>query len=100
MRVAAIAVVCSVVVLCGCAGNRGFGPSSSTGGSAASSSLPDTTPSLGNPFPSFPSQDSSSSYKPKSGGGTVLGFPDLPAAFQDDATRRAPRTAQFSAPDP
>jgi hypothetical protein len=30
----------------------------------------------------------------------VLGFPELPAAFQDDAARRAPRTTQLQAPDP
>jgi protein MpaA len=30
----------------------------------------------------------------------VLGFPELPAAFQDDAARGATRTAQLQAPDP
>jgi hypothetical protein len=30
----------------------------------------------------------------------VLGFPELPAAFQDNSTRRAPRTAQLQAPAP
>ena len=102
MRVAAIAVVCSVIVLCGCAGNRGFGPGSSgsgySAGSGGGSPLPNSSPSLGFPSLGSPSQDNSSSYKP--GGGPVLGFPELPAAFQDDSAGRVPRTAQLQAPAP
>jgi hypothetical protein len=104
MRVAAIAVIGSVIVLCGCAGNRGFGQgssgTSSPVGSGGGSPWQDSGPSLGTPSLGFPSQDNSSSYKPESGGGPVLGFPELPTAFQDEVTRRAPRTAQFRAPAP
>jgi hypothetical protein len=60
---------------------------------------------MGSPAPSFPgfgspAQESSSSYKPGKSGGPVLGFPELPAAFQDDGVRRPTRTAQLQAPDP
>ena len=103
MRVAAIAVVCSVIVLCGCAGSRGSGQNSSSAGSTSSgggSATPGSSSSLGMPSLGLPSQDSSSSYKSKSGGGPVLGFPELPAAFQDNSSRRAPRVAQLRAPAP
>jgi len=105
MKVAAIAVVGSLVVLCGCAGNRGYGQSSSSSSGSGGGSLLPSPSSAGSTAPSFPgfgspANDSSSSYKPSKGGGPVLGFPELPAAFQDDAPRRPTRTAQFQAPDP
>ncbi len=103
MKVAAIAVVSSLVVLCGCAGNRGYGQSSAPGGSGGGSLLP--TPSTGTAAPSFPgfgapATESSSSFKPSGNRGPVLGFPELPAAFDDNAAQRPTKTAQLQAPDP
>jgi|GEM_PF-369552 len=105
MKVTAIAVVCSLVVLCGCAGNRGYGQSSSSSSGSSGGSLLPSLPSTESTAPSFPgfgspATDSSSSYKPSKGGGPVLGLPELPAAKKDDASRRPTRTAQLQAPDP
>jgi len=92
MRITAIAVIFSAVVLGGCTSNRAFRPGM-TGGASA---VPDSTPALGLPAPTFRSQDNSSSYGP-SRKGPSLG---LPEARQEGPSTEAPQSAKLEAPEP
>ncbi|MBI3861243.1 MAG: succinylglutamate desuccinylase/aspartoacylase family protein [Planctomycetia bacterium] len=95
MRVAFVSVVCSAVVLCGCAGQRAFRPATSSGGSSAT----DSPSGLGLPSPVLPGgSNSSSSYGPSGGSRPTLG-PLLPSAKKSSGAGNAPRTA-LHAPAP
>lgn len=99
MRVAVVMVVCSAVVLCGCAGNRVFRPATSVDSSGGSSGA-DSSSGLGLPSPSLNGgSSSSSSYGPGGGSSPTLG-PLLPAAKKGDTAGAKSRAAQLHAPDP
>lgn len=99
MRVAVVMVVCSAVVLCGCAGNRAYRPASPAGSSGGSIGG-DSSSGLGLPTPALPGgSGSSSSYGPSSSPKPTFG-PLLPAAKRGDATGTTPRAAQLHAPEP
>src|SRR5689334_12389901 len=101
MRVAFVSVVCSAVVLCGCAG-RAYRPTGSpepagmpgpTGGAAG-----DSSSGLGLPTEVIPEASKpSSSFKPTKKSSPTLG-PLLPAAKRETADGKL-RAAQLHAPD-
>src|SRR5258708_37037782 len=98
MKVATIAVVFSVVVLCGCSTNRAFRPSV-TGGAGGAAVPSESTPSLGFPSPTIPGQNNSSSFGSGSNGsgGPSLGWPE---ATQDKPSLRSAPSRKLAAPDP
>jgi len=92
MKTTAIAVILSAVVLGGCTTNRVYRPGM-TGGASA---VPNSTPRLGIPKPTFRSPENSSSYGP-SHNGPSLG---LPEARQERNSASASPLAKLEAPEP
>jgi protein MpaA len=92
MKVAIIAAISGVVLLCGCASNRAYraGP----GGASGAGALPSSPSTLGLPSPTFSSPGNSSSYGP--GSGPTLGLPEA----KKNPPPAATRTSQLEAPDP
>lgn len=95
MKITAMAVICGAVVLCGCTANRAFRPGM-TGSSGGASAVPDSTPTLGLPSPTFRSHGNSSSYGP-SRNGPSLG---LPEARHAGGFASSPESAKLEAPEP
>jgi hypothetical protein len=92
MKITAIALIASAVVLAGCASNRTY-RSGMTGGT---SPMPNSSPSLGSPAPTFRSPDNSSSFGP-SHNGPSLG---LPEARQAPDSASSGKSAKLRAPEP
>ncbi len=95
MKVAVIAAISGIVILCGCAGNRTYRPGRGASSGAVTTPAPSTN--LGLPAPTFGSPGNSSSYGPSRGGPALLG---LPEATKKNAAPDAPRSARLEAPDP
>ena len=90
MKVAIIAAISAVVLLCGCANNRTY--RGVPGG--ASGAAPSSPSTLGLPAPTFTNPGNSSSYGPSSG--PTLGLPEAKKNAAPDTTR----SSRLEAPDP
>lgn len=98
MKLTAIALTCGVLVIGGCASNRAYRHSTAGGmtvpGGAAG--IPDSTPTLGNPSSTLPSQGNTSAYPPVQSGPSLGG----PEARTKKAPARTLPAAKLEAPDP